>query len=595
VIESIGDLRRTHYCGDLRAEHAGGEVTLFGWVQKRRDHGGILFIDLRDRAGVVQVVFDPAADQAVHDKAGDLRSEYVIGVRGKVRRRPPEMVNPKRATGEVEVLASELRLLNVAKTPPFVIDEETDASEELRLKFRYLDLRRPEVAAKILLRHTVAREVRTYLNGLGFLEIETPFLTKSTPEGARDYVVPSRLYAGKFFALPQSPQLFKQLLMISGMDRYYQIVRCFRDEDSRADRQPEFTQIDIEMSFPTEALVREVTEGLVAAVWKAAKGVDLPRPFPRLTHAEAMARYGSDRPDTRFGLELVDLTDAVAGSGFKVFAEAAARGGVVKAINAKGGGKFSRKEIDDFGAHAAIFGAKGLAWIKVNPDGWQSPIAKFLAPAEQDAIRARMGAEPGDLLLFVADTAKVAHDSLGALRLKIAEKAGLIDPDREDFVWVVDFPMFTWDEKDGRWYAEHHPFTAPKDEHAALVETDPGAVRAQAYDLVLNGNEIAGGSIRIHREDVQEQVFRRLGLSPEETEAKFGFFLSALRYGTPPHGGIAFGFDRLVMLLAGAKSIREVIAFPKTQRAICLLTDSPSEISEAQLEELSIRVRKTQG
>lgn len=595
MIETIGDLTRSHYCGTIRKQHIDSEVTLFGWVQKRRDHGGVIFIDLRDRTGLVQVVFNPTYNEEVHQKAHDLRSEYVIGVRGTVRLRPDDMINPKRDTGEIEVIISEIRVLNEAVTPPFVIEDETDTTEEKRLKYRYLDLRRPLPTKAMILRHQVAQAVRAYLNRNDFLEIETPVLTKSTPEGARDYVVPSRIFPGSFFALPQSPQLFKQLLMIAGMDRYYQIVRCFRDEDSRADRQPEFTQIDIELSFVTEQGVMELAEGLTASIWKEAKGIDLPLPFPRITHAEAMARYGSDRPDTRFGLELVDLTQTLAGCDFKVFADAIKNGGLVKAINAKDCAGFSRKEIDDLGGVATIYGAKGMAWIKVKEDGLQSPIVKFFTEEQQQSLLKTVEAAPGDLILFIADKPKVVHDALGALRLALANKLDLIDPKRNDFIWVVDFPMFTWHEEEKRWNAEHHPFTAPKQGHLDLLQKDPGKILSQAYDLVLNGNELAGGSIRTHRSDIQKMVFQTLGLDEQEIETKFGFFTNALKYGTPPHGGIAFGYDRLIMLLVGAKSIREVIAFPKTQKAVCLLTESPSEISEAQLAELAIKLRKVKA
>jgi aspartyl-tRNA synthetase len=563
-----------------------------GWVLRRRDHGGVIFIDLRDREGITQVVFNPEVAPEAHAKAESIRSEYVLGVCGRVQRRPEGMVNPNLATGAIEVLASELRILNTAQTPPFLVEDSVEISETTRLKYRHIDLRRPRPQRNLILRHQASAAVRSYLNGLGFLELETPFLTRSTPEGARDYLVPSRVNPGMFYALPQSPQIFKQLFMIAGFDRYYQIVRCFRDEDLRADRQPEFTQIDVEMSFVGEQDVMAMAEGMMAALFKQVLGCEILLPFPRLSYEEALGRYGLDKPDTRFGLELADVTDIAAGSGFKVFADAAAKGGIVKALNAKGRVEMSRKEIDDLTAFVAVYRAKGMAWIKVREDGWQSPIAKFFTEAEKKAMAERIGMETGDLVFFVADQAPVVNDSLGQLRNHLGQKLGLIDPDRFNFLWVTRFPMFDYDETEKRYQALHHPFTSPLEEDYDKLEADPLAVKSRAYDLVLNGFEVGGGSIRIHQRGVQERVFKTLGLSAESYEDKFGFLLSALDSGAPPHGGIALGFDRLVMLLCGESSIRDVIAFPKTQKAACLLTNAPSMPAKAQLDELHLRVKQ---
>jgi len=595
VNDILGDWKRSHYCGDLRSEHIGQTVCLMGWVHRRRDHGGLIFIDLRDRTGIAQLALDPDRDPQAHTKAEAVRSEFVVAVIGKVSPRPQGTVNEKMKTGEVEVEVSELRILNTAKTPPFMLDEYTEVAENLRLKYRYLDLRRESIQQNLIMRHQVAQTVRRYLTDNSFLEIETPVLTKSTPEGARDYLVPSRVNPGNFYALPQSPQLFKQLLMVSGYDRYFQIVKCFRDEDLRADRQPEFTQIDCELSFIDRDDVIRIMEGLIATVFKSAIAVDVPLPMPRITYAEAMRRFGVDNPDMRFGLELVDLTEAVKGSGFKVFADVAAKGGLVKAINAKGCAGFSRKDLDDLTAFAAIYGAKGLAWVKVNEDGWQSPIAKFFTADELSNIGNALDAQVGDLLLFVADTAKVANESLGRLRNNLGARLGLTDPKTFRFVWVTDFPLLEWDEEAGRHVAVHHPFTAPLDEDVALLDSDPGKVRAKAYDLVLNGSEIGGGSIRIHDQNVQSKMFEMLGIGSEESRQKFGFLLDALEFGAPPHGGIAFGLDRVMMILTGADSIRDVIAFPKTQKATCLMSEAPGEVDEKQLRELAIRLARKPG
>ncbi|MFZ7126250.1 MAG: aspartate--tRNA ligase [Desulfobacterales bacterium] len=589
-------MRRTHSCCELATGDVGREVVLMGWVQRRRDHGGVIFVDLRDREGITQVVFNPEFNAAVHDKAQAIRNEYVIGVRGVVQPRPEGMVNPKLKTGGIEVMVSELKILNHAKTPPFMIEDGVDASETIRLKHRHLDLRRPEIQKNLLLRHRAAAAARNYLNTGGFVDIETPVLTRSTPEGARDYLVPSRVNPGSFYALPQSPQLFKQLLMISGFDRYYQIVKCFRDEDLRADRQPEFTQIDIEMSFVGEEDVMTMAEGLMAAVFRAVHDIELPRPFARLSYEEAVDRFGLDKPDIRFGLELKEVSDIVGGSGFKVFATAVEKGGIVKALNAKGCADFSRKEIDDLTDFVAVYRAKGMAWIKVKPDGeWQSPIAKFFTDAERAALAQRLDMAPGDIIFFLADQPRIVNDGLGYLRNHLGRKLALIDDSRYAFVWVTHFPMMEYDENEKRFQALHHPFTAPLEEDVESLAGDPLAVKSRAYDLVLNGSEIGGGSIRIHDPAVQRRVFEALGMSDEEYEEKFGFLLSALESGAPPHGGIAFGLDRLAAILCGTQSIRDVIAFPKTQKAACLLTNAPSETAKAQLDELCIRVRKVEA
>jgi len=586
---------RTHYCGALTAAHIGQDVELCGWVHRRRDHGGVIFVDLRDREGLVQVVYDPDLPD-VFATAEQIRSEYVLRIRGLVRRRPAGTQNPSLPTGEIEILGKGLEVLNRAETPPFQLDED-EISEELRLRFRYIDLRRPVMRDRLLLRTRIARNLRHFLDGEGFLDIETPMLTKATPEGARDYLVPSRTHPGHFFALPQSPQLFKQLLMMSGMDRYYQIVRCFRDEDLRADRQPEFTQLDIETSFMDEDAFTTLMEGMIRRLFNDILGIDLPDPFPRLTYAEAMRRFGSDRPDLRCPLELVDVGDLVQGVDFKVFAGPAAdpHGRVAALRVPRGGERMSRKEIDDLTGFVAIYGARGLAYIKVNDlakgrDGLQSPILKFLPDAAVQGILERTCAQTGDLVFFGADKAKVVNESLGALRVKLGEDLGLTEQGWRP-LWVVDFPMFEWDGDADRWMALHHPFTAPKPESLDRLEEEPGACLSRAYDMVLNGSEIGGGSIRIHDPEVQSRVFRLLGIGEEEAEEKFGFLLTALKYGCPPHGGMAFGLDRLVMLMSGARTIRDVMAFPKTQTAACLLTGAPSDVQPAQLRELHIRLR----
>ena len=591
---------RTDYCGRIDARHLDQSVTLMGWVNTRRDHGGVIFIDLRDRAGIVQVVCNP--DRAsVFAAAERIRGEYVIRVTGRVIRREPKLVNPKLASGEIEVVAEELEILNAAVTPPFQIDD-TNLGEMVRLEHRVIDLRRPVMQKNLMLRYKVAMAVRRYLDAQGFIDIETPMLTRSTPEGARDYLVPSRVHDGMFFALPQSPQLFKQMLMVSGFDRYYQITKCFRDEDLRADRQPEFTQIDCETSFLTEVEIRGIFEGMMRSVFKEAIGVDLVDPLPVMAFSEALARFGSDKPDLRVKLEFTELTDVMKEVAFKVFSGPAnSVGGRVVGLLIPGGAALTRGEIDACTDFVRIYGAKGLAYIKVNDatqlneSGLQSPIVKNLSPQALGAIIERTRAASGDLIFFGADSAKVVNDAMGALRVKLGHEKGHVTGAAWTPLWVVDFPMFEHDEEGGRWNAMHHPFTAPKDGHEDYLESDPGRAIAKAYDMVLNGWELGGGSVRIHREEVQSKVFRALGIGPEEAQLKFGFLLDALKYGAPPHGGIAFGLDRVVAMMTGAESIRDVIAFPKTQRAQCLLTQAPSEVDEKQLRELHIRLRNTQA
>jgi aspartyl-tRNA synthetase len=590
-VDLLDDWRRTHTCGELNKGDVDAQVTVMGWVQTRRDHGGLIFVDLRDREGVTQVVFNPESAPQAHQKAHALRSEYVIAVHGRVEKRPKDMENPRLATGEIEVVADGLKILNESKTPYFPIEDEGEVAENVRLKYRYLDLRRRRMQENLRLRHRAATIVREYFASEGFVEIETPMLTRSTPEGARDFLVPSRMNPGSFYALPQSPQLFKQLLMVAGFDRYFQIVKCFRDEDLRADRQPEFTQIDVEMSFVGPEDIQACMEGMLEAVFGEILGVSLVRPFPRLSYQEAMARYGSDRPDLRFGMELVDVTKTASRSNFQVFTQAIKEGGIVKGINLQGGGGRSRKEIDELVATAQSFGAGGLAWFKVEAEGCQSSIAKFFRPEDLREIAAAMEGRPGDLLLLVADRAEVAHEVLGQLRLHLAREGGLIKEGTYQFLWVVDFPLLEYDEEQKRYVAMHHPFTAPRDENWSRFTDAPLEVKAKAYDIILNGSEIGGGSIRNHRGDMQRKLFEILGIGKEEAEAKFGFLLEALDAGAPPHGGIAFGFDRLVMLLCGAESIREVIPFPKTQKGTCLLTGSPAPVDPRQLEELSLKLK----
>ena len=582
--------KRSHHCGELGKDQAGEKVILCGWVSKRRDHGGLIFIDLRDRSGIVQVVADPESAGTSFKTAEDIRNEFVIKVEGKVRLRDADTINENIATGTIEVLASEIEVLNKAKTPPFYIKDDIDTDENLRLKFRYLDLRRPEMQRNLILRHKVAKLMRDYLDEHHFLEIETPMLCKSTPEGARDYLVPSRVNPGKFYALPQSPQIFKQLLMVAGMERYFQIARCFRDEDLRADRQPEFTQLDMEMSFMDVDEILELMEGLIYHIFKGALGKEIKIPFQRLTWDDAMDRYGSDKPDLRFGMELVNMADAVKDADFTVFRSVIENGGQVKAINVKGYANIPRREADHLKDFVAIYGAKGLAYIQYLADGTiKSPIAKFFTKEQMDGILATAKAEPGDLLFFVADKPSVVAAALGALRIEMAKRLNLIDPNELAFTWVVDFPMFEYDEEEKRYVAMHHPFTSPRDEDLPLLETDPGKVYAKAYDMVLNGTEIGGGSIRIHRREVQKAIFKAIGLTDEEAQEKFGFMMNAFEYGAPPHGGLAFGLDRLIMIMAQRDSIRDVIAFPKTQSASDLMTQAPNDVDEKQLRELHIK------
>ncbi|GAB2180055.1 aspartate--tRNA ligase [Denitratisoma sp. agr-D3] len=591
-------MMRTHYCGQLNAGLVDQVVTICGWAHRRRDHGGVIFIDLRDREGLAQVVCDP--DRADMFKLAEtVRNEFVLKITGKVRRRPAGTENTNLASGEIELLCHELEVLNPAVTPPFMLDDE-NLSENVRLTHRVVDLRRPQMVKNLMLRYKVAMAFRRFLDGKGFVDIETPMLTKSTPEGARDYLVPSRVHDGQFFALPQSPQLFKQMLMVAGFDRYYQITKCFRDEDLRADRQPEFTQVDIETSFMDEDDITALMEEMIRSIFKETLSVDLPNPFPRMSYGEAMARFGSDKPDLRVTLELVDVTDAVTDVAFKVFSGPATTGGRVAALRIPGGNSLSRGEIDGYTEFVKIYGAKGLAYIKVNDvtqlneTGLQSPIVKNIHEQALKTIMERTGAQNGDLIFFGADKTKVVNDALGALRIKIGHEKGYLNGKAWEPLWVVDFPMFEYDEDDKRWTACHHPFTSPKDGHEEYLKTDPGKCLAKAYDLALNGWEIGGGSVRIHKAEVQAKVFEALGINEEEQQLKFGFLLDALKYGAPPHGGLAFGLDRIVTMMTGAESIRDVIAFPKTQRAQCLLTNAPSPVDEKQLRELHIRLRNTQ-
>ena len=581
--------KRTHYCGNLDISLVDQEVILMGWAHRRRDHGGVIFVDLRDREGIAQIVFNPDAGDNVHTEAHKIRSEFVLAVKGKVRKRPEGMGNPALKTGEIEIIVSELEIMNESKTPPFSFDDE-EISENVRLKYRYLDLRRPAIQRNLFLRSRLAASTRHYFEQNGFIEVETPFLGKSTPEGARDYLVPSRINKGTFYALPQSPQIFKQLLMVSGFDRYYQIVKCFRDEDLRADRQPEFTQIDVEMSFITEEDIMNMMEGLMKAIFKACLDKEITLPLPRLTYAQAINRYGKDNPDVRFGMELVDLTSILKNSGFKLFGEVAASGGIIKAVKVEQAASLSRKDLDGLKDFVEIYGAKGLAWAKVNAADWTSPIFKFLKPEEVEGIAKTMNAREGDVIFFVADTPRIVNDSLGNLRIHLAKKLNLIDPEVLAFTWITEFPLMEYSESEKRFVSTHHPFTSPFLEDLPLLATDPGKVRARAYDLVLNGSEIGGGSIRIHRKDVQAQAFAALGLSDEDARSKFGFLLEALEYGAPPHGGLAFGLDRLTMIMTHAESIRDVIAFPKTQKASDLMSEAPSKVSIEQLMELSLKI-----
>ncbi|BAU27043.1 aspartyl-tRNA synthetase [Aneurinibacillus soli] len=582
--------QRTVFCGTLRKSDVGTEVTLNGWVQKRRDLGGVIFVDLRDRTGLVQVVLNPEFNASAHEIGDKVRTEYVISVKGKVVERDAETVNPNMLTGEIEVQVDEIEIINAAKTPPFFIEDGVEVDEQVRLKYRYLDLRRPEMYKTLQMRHKVTKIIRDYLDSREFLEVETPILTKSTPEGARDYLVPSRVSPGEFFALPQSPQLFKQLLMVAGYERYFQIARCFRDEDLRADRQPEFTQVDIETSFLNMEELLSMMEGMMKLVCKEVLGVEVETPFQRLTYADAMNRYGSDKPDLRFGMELVDIGDIAENCGFQVFSSVIKKGNQVKGINVKGCAHYSRKDVDELMKFAARYGAKGLAWMAFKDDEIKGPIAKFFSEEEVSQIKDRMQVEDNDLILFVADKAKVVADSLGALRLKFGKELGLIDESKFAFAWVVDFPLLEWDEDAKRYVALHHPFTRPRPEDVELFDSEPGQIRAQAYDMVLNGYEIGGGSMRIYKRDVQEKMFKALGFSQEEAQEQFGFLLDAFEYGTPPHGGMAFGLDRIVMILANRTSLRDTIAFPKTASARDIMTDAPGTVDTKQLEELSIRV-----
>ena len=585
-------MNRTHYCGEIRKIDLGKTVALKGWVHRRRDHGGLIFIDLRDREGIVQVVFNPDRRGNVHSMAHELRSEYVISVSGEVSPRPSGTENTRLPTGEIEILANQMEILNISKTPPFAIDEETEVAETLRLKYRYLDLRRDSLRDNLQFRYRFIRSVREFLHEKGFIDVETPFLTKSTPEGARDYLVPSRLNPGHFYALPQSPQLFKQILMVAGFDRYYQIVKCFRDEDLRADRQPEFTQIDLEMSFVEREDVLSLMEEMLKFAFKETKGVVLVTPFPRMSYSDVIDRYGIDKPDIRFGLELKDITDIASEVEFRVFKQTIEQKGIVKGFAAKGQAGLSRRELDELTEFAKGHGAQGLAWIKVTENGFESPITKFFSQGQLNSISLRLAAEVGDLMIFVADKSKVVNDTLAQLRLLIGNRLNLINKDEFKFLWVLDFPLLEWDEEEKRYVAMHHPFTSPVIEDIPFLESDPLRVRAKAYDIVMNGSEIGGGSIRIHSRDIQRKMFERLGIGEDEANVKFGFLLEALEYGAPPHGGIAFGLDRIIMLMTGAESIRDVIAFPKTQKGICPMTDAPSLVERRQLKELHLKTEE---
>ncbi|UCH01268.1 MAG: aspartate--tRNA ligase [Deltaproteobacteria bacterium] len=589
-MDTIGDWKRTDDCGSLRRDDIGREVVLIGWVNRRRDLGKLIFIDLRDRFGLTQIVFDKESDAISHERASILRNEWVIAVKGEVTPRVAGQENPDLPTGDIEVKVNELKILNETEVPPFQVNGKIDASENLRLKYRYLELRRPALFHNLVMRHKIALSIRNFLNTEGFLEVETPFLAKSTPEGARDYLVPSRINKGSFYALPQSPQLFKQLLMMAGFDRYFQIVRCFRDEDLRADRQPEFTQVDLELAFVDEDGIMDVVEGMMVDIFSKVLGYGVSRPFSRIEYNKALDLYGSDKPDLRFGMELVDVSDLVRSSTLKAFTKVIGEGGVVKAINVKKGASFSRKELDELSSMVTDTGAKGLFWAKLRPDGWQSTLNKFVPPDSRSALEERLGAVEGDLIIFVSDMANVAGEALGRLRIEIGRRLGLVKDGTYSFVWITRFPLLEYDEDEKRYVAVHHPFTAPLEEDIPLLGERPEAVRARSYDLVLNGEEIGGGSVRIYNIGLQDQIFRILGLGNEEAKEKFGFFLEALTYGAPPHGGIALGFDRLVAIMVGAESLRDVIAFPKTQRATCAVTDAPSPVGRDQLAELGLSV-----